>query len=77
LSYSYQLLKYEGTGENSAIIVVEPEKEIPTLDELHKLVVEHIGMLPDWLMEVSKDTYLQEEDEQGDFIVCIEGAEHE
>lgn len=77
MSYSYQLLKYEGKGENSAIIVVEPEKEIPTLDELHKLVEEHIGMLPDWLMEVSKDTYLQEEDEQGDFILCIEGAEVE
>jgi hypothetical protein len=75
LSYSYQLLKYEGKGNSTAIIVVEPEKEISTLGALQDLVKEHIGMLPDWLRDVSEDTYLQEEDEQGDFIVCIEGAE--
>jgi hypothetical protein len=32
-------------------------------------------MCPDWLVEVSKDEYLQVEDEQGDFVLDIEGAE--
>jgi hypothetical protein len=70
MPYYYTLLKVEGTKPK-----VLEEAEVDTLVGLQNLVEEHIGMCPDWLVEVSKDEYLQVEDEQGDFVLDIEGAE--
>lgn len=69
--YHYTLLKYN----DGDLTVIEPTQEVETLAALQALIEEHIGMCPDWLKDTSRDQYLQEEDEQGDFILDIEGAE--
>lgn len=71
--YYYTLFKKSSAPEG--LTVVKAEVDIETLDALQAAVKEDIGFIPDWLLDCSKDQYLQEEDWQGEFMVDIEGAE--
>lgn len=71
MPYYMTLLKDTDEG----IRKLEETVTVPTLSEAQALAEDWLGFIPDWLLNVSKDTYLQEEDEQGDLILDIEGAE--
>lgn len=78
MSYSYTLLKWpEVPGTSVGMDVVEEEREFQTLAELQKAVETDIGFVPGWLADCPPTEYIGVEDEQGDFILDIEGAEVE
>jgi hypothetical protein len=79
MPYHYTLQKWENYADpnNRNITTVEEEQQFDTLEELQKAVETDIGFVPGWLAEAPTDEYLGVEDEQGDFILDIEGAEVE
>lgn len=74
--YWYTLLKWpEVPGTSASTQVVEPERKFTTLQELQEAVETDIGFVPGWLADCQPSEYLGVEDEQGDFILEIEGVE--
>jgi len=76
MSYSYELLKWTG-NPNNPVKEVEGPVELSTKTDLIRVVTEHIGMTPDWLTNLDPTDYIGVEEEEGDFILLIEGSEVE